>query len=50
MDHRDRGIELGKEPGHVRLDESGVVVRAECADPAIEDLERLGPAAAWAFR
>ena len=47
---RDARIELGEEPAHVRLDEPPVVGGAEVADPAIEELEHLRPAAAWAFR
>ncbi len=35
------GSSAGEQPGHVRLDEPPIVVRAERADPAIEDLKRL---------
>ena len=38
---RDARLEGGEEPAHVRLDEPPVVVGAEVADPAIEELEHL---------
>ena len=39
----DARVERREEPRHVRLDEPPVVVGPEVADPAIEELEHLGP-------
>ena len=43
VDRRDGRVELREEPRHVRLDEPAIIVGAEVADPAIEELERPGP-------
>ena len=50
VDRGDRRIEPGEETCHVWLDEPPIVRRAESPNPAIENLQGLRPAAAWAFR